>query len=73
MKSIKRRLTEHEEFKLMQMVFDKFLWLGTGLVAFGLYSLVLRNVISAVLLIAIGLIFMLLFGWIVVKEFEQLR
>ncbi len=73
MKSLKRRLSEHEEFEIMRLVLDKFLWLGTGFVGFGLYTLVQQQLTNALLYIGIGLIMMLLFGWIVVREFEQLR
>jgi len=73
MKSLKRRLSEHEEFEIMRLVLDKFLWLGTGFVGFGLYTLVQQQLVNSAIYTSIGLIMILLFGWIVVKEFEQMR
>ena len=34
---MKRRLSEQQEFEIMKIVLDKFLWLGFGIMAYGLY------------------------------------
>ena len=35
----KRQLSREEEFQIMSLVLDKFLWLGFGIMTFGLYEL----------------------------------
>jgi len=39
MASGKKRLTQDQEFQIMKLVLDKFLWLGFVLMAFGMYFL----------------------------------
>ena len=34
---MKRRLSEQQEFEIMKLVLDKFLLLGFGIMAYGLY------------------------------------
>lgn len=70
---IKRRLSEHEEFEIMRLVLDKFLWLGTAFAGLGLYNIVVGRPQEGVLFIGAGIVFAALFGWIAVKEFEQMR
>ena len=36
---MKKRLTPSEEFEIMKLVLDKFLWLGVIIMAFGLYKI----------------------------------
>ncbi len=69
----KRRLTEHEEFELMKIVLDKFLWLGIIFAGFGLYRLLTGETGQGVIFILVGFVLMILFAWIIKKEFEQLR
>ena len=73
MVKIKRRLSEHEEFEIMRLVLDKFLWLGAIFAGVGLYSFVLGKWNEGIMFIVLGIVFSALFGWIVIKEFEQLR
>ncbi|MBI2565195.1 hypothetical protein HYV79_04390 [Candidatus Woesearchaeota archaeon] len=73
MKKIKRRLSEHEEFELMKLVLDKFLWLAVGLAVFGLWRVLKGAFIEGAVLVGGGILFMLLFTWIIVKEFEAMR
>jgi hypothetical protein len=73
MVKIKRRLSEHEEFKIMGLVLDKFLWLGTVFAGLGLYNIVVGRPSEGVMFIASGIVFAALFGWLVVREFEQMR
>ncbi|MBI2141928.1 hypothetical protein HYU15_00370, partial [Candidatus Woesearchaeota archaeon] len=35
----KRKLSQQQEFEIMKLVLDKFLWLGFGIMSFGLYQL----------------------------------
>jgi hypothetical protein len=69
----KRRLSQQEEFEIMKLVLDKFLWLGTLVAAFGLYVSFAEGFSQGLVYIAAGFIFFLLFGWIIIKEFEAIR
>lgn len=45
-KKYKCRLTGHEEFELINLVFDKFLWLSIILASFGLYNFIYEQLES---------------------------
>lgn len=66
----KRRLTISEEFEILKLVLDKFLWLGFIIMAFGLYSIFNGDFTGGITWIVIGAIVLLLFIVIIVKEFE---
>ncbi|MEM4254023.1 MAG: hypothetical protein QXR48_01395 [Candidatus Woesearchaeota archaeon] len=73
MVKIKRRLTHTEEFDIMKLVLDKFLWLGTAFIGWGLYKSITTTFQEGVWFIGAGAVIMLLFAWIIIREFEQLR
>jgi len=73
MEKIKRRLTHSEEFDIMKLVLDKFLWLGTAFVGWGLYKSISATFQEGVWFIGAGAAIMLIFAWIIIREFEQLR
>jgi len=73
MAKIKRRLTHSEEFDIMRLVLDKFLWLGTAFVGWGLYKSIATTFMEGLWYIATGAVIMLVFAWIIVSEFEQMR
>ena len=73
MPKIKRRLTHSEEFDIMKLVLDKFLWLGTAFVGWGLYISIANTFLEGVWYIVAGALIMLAFAWVVIREFEQLR
>ncbi len=73
MTQVKRRLTHTEEFDVMKLVMDKFLWLGTAFVGWGLYQSIVDTFMNGIWFIASGAVIMLLFAWIIIKEFEHLR
>jgi len=73
MKKVKRRLTEEEEFQVMKLVLDKFLWVGTILMVFGIYVCISKKVIDGFWYILAGAVIMLAFAWIIIKEFERIR
>jgi hypothetical protein len=76
MKKMKKRLTQAEEFEIMKLVLDKFLWLGFGIMAFGFYNVAVHGMdmfiqgfgfmISGVLLLGLAVI-------IIVKEYELIK
>lgn len=70
---IKKRLSEHEEFEIMKIVLDKFLWLGTALMGFGLYTMISATFVDGVYYVVAGALLMLLFAWLIIREFELVR
>ena len=71
---MRKRLSEEQEFEIMKLVLDKFLWLGFGIMAFGLYNMYTEESISLGLSwIIAGTVILLLFTWIIVKEYEVIK
>ncbi|MBI4145962.1 hypothetical protein HY489_01345 [Candidatus Woesearchaeota archaeon] len=70
---VKRRLAGHEEFEIMKLVLDKFLWLGTALLGWGLYRSIAVDVQDGLWYIAAGALVMVLFAWFIIREFERIR
>lgn len=70
---MKRRLSEQQEFEIMKLVLDKFLWLGFGIMAYGLYEMYTTTVQIGLSWIVAGAVILLLFAWIIVKEYEVIR
>jgi len=69
----KRVLTENEEFQIMKLVLDKFLWIGTFFLGFGLFQVVMGSLRTGLWLIATGGALMLVFAWVIIKQFELVR
>ena len=73
-KKMKKRLTQAEEFEIMKLVFDKFLWLGVGIMAYGFYSLIKGTYVQeGISFLIAGAVVLLLFMWLLVKEYEILK
>jgi len=70
---MKKRLTQSEEFDIMKMVLDKFLWLGVAIMGWGLFKIVEQSTITGLTLIIMGAMLLILFLILIVKEFEILR
>ena len=70
---MKRRLSEQQEFEIMKMVLDKFLWLGFGIMAYGLYLMYNVTIPVGLVWMIAGAIVLLLFTWIIVKEYEVIK
>ncbi len=49
----KKKLTRSEEFDIMKLVLDKFLWLGFGIMAYGLYRLFQMDWTGGLLLVVV--------------------
>jgi hypothetical protein len=74
MKKAKKRMTTEQEFEVLKLVLDKYLWLGTGIMVFGLYKVIIDpNITQGVSLIITGTVLLLLFLWLIVKEYEFLK
>ncbi len=67
---IKRKLTTDQEFDIMKLVLDKFLWLGFGIMTFGLYQLYTTTELSGFLVMVAGAAILMIFIWILVREYE---
>ncbi|MBI2558389.1 hypothetical protein HYW20_03625 [Candidatus Woesearchaeota archaeon] len=70
---MKRRLSEQQEFEIMKIVLDKFLWLGFGIMAYGLYLMYTSTIPLGLSWMIAGAIILLIFTWIIVKQYEIIR
>ncbi len=70
----KKRLTEAQEFEIMRLVLDKFLWLGFIVMGWGMYlSLTAESILAGIWHMIAGAVLLLLFLVIIVKEYEVVR
>ena len=69
-KQRKRRLTAAEEFDIMILVLDKFLWVGLGIMLFGFLQLVNNNLSDGIGWIVSGAVVLLLMVVLVIKHYE---
>ena len=67
---MKRRLSEQQEFEIMKLVLDKFLWLGFGIMAYGLYQMYTDTIQIGLSWIVAGAVILLIFACIITKEYE---
>ena len=67
---MKKRLTKSEEFEIMLIVLDKFLWIGVAIIGFGLWKIFMGTFTSGITVTLIGVIILLLFLTIIVREYE---
>jgi hypothetical protein len=73
-KSGKKQMTEDQEFQIMKLVLDKFLWLGFIVMGWGMYQSLSQASIEAGLWYMIsGAVLLILFLIIIVKEYEILK
>ena len=73
-KSLKKRMTEDQEFQIMKLVLDKFLWLGFIVMGWGMYqSLNLGSIMAGLWYMIAGAVLLLLFVIIIVKEYEIVK
>ncbi len=70
---MKKKLTREEEFEIMKLILDKFLWLGFGIMAFGLYKMVTANITNGIAWMITGAIVLVLFMLIIVREYEVIK
>jgi len=70
---MKKRLTEQQEFEIMKLVLDKFLWVGFGIMVFGLYQAYTGTVSQAIVWMIVGAVVLVLFMAIIIKEYEVIR
>ncbi len=67
----KKRMTEDQEFQIMKLVLDKFLWLGFIVMGWGMYVSIRDNmVLPGLWYMAAGAVLLFLFVILIVKEYE---
>ena len=67
-------MTEEQEFEIMKLVLDKFLWLGFIVMGWGMYTAISDSMILPGLWYMIaGAVLLILFMVIIVKEYEILK
>ena len=66
----RKYLSHEEEFSIMKLVLDKFLWLGFIVMVLGLYKVAEIDVQSGVSMIVVGAIILMLFIVILIREYE---
>ncbi|HME87555.1 MAG TPA: hypothetical protein VKE88_04025 [Candidatus Nanoarchaeia archaeon] len=67
---MKKRLTQDQEFQIMKLVLDKFLWIGLGIMLFGFYDLSQRTITSGISWILSGVVVLVLFVLLIIKHYE---
>ncbi|RMF55466.1 hypothetical protein D6745_02090 [Candidatus Woesearchaeota archaeon] len=72
---MKKRLTQAEEFDIMKLVLDKFLWLGMGIMAYGFWLMIAtaKPIMQGLSITIAGAIVLVLFLIIIVKEYEVVK
>jgi len=70
---MKKRLTEQQEFEIMKLVLDKFLWLGFGIMAFGVFRMLTVSLGEGLYYLFIGAVVLIIFMIIIVKEYEVIK
>jgi len=71
----KKVLSSQQEFEVMKLVLDKFLWLGFVIMAFGLYVIItqVENIFKGFAFMIVGAILLLLFMMLLIKEYEIVK
>lgn len=71
---IKRQMSEREEFEIMKLVLDKFLWLGFLVMGWGLFVMLRDAAIDpGIWYMITGVILLLVFVAIITKEYEIIK
>jgi hypothetical protein len=70
----KKRLTGQQEFEVMKLVLDKFLWLGFIVMGWGMYqSLQTMTVLPGLWFMIAGAVLLGIFVVFIVQEYEFLK
>ena len=69
----KKKLTHEEEFEILKLVLDKFLWLGFGIMAFGLFQMFMGSTLTGFYIMIPGAVVLLIFLVILIREYEIKR
>ena len=67
----KKRMTPDQEFEIMKLVLDKFLWLGFVVMGWGMYTSIRdTTVLPGLWYMVAGAVLLLLFMILIIKEYE---
>ena len=71
----KKHLTRQEEFDIMKLVLDKFLWLGMGIMAYGFWRLISGNsdIWYGLTVLLGGAVVLVLFMLLLVREYHYMK
>ena len=70
---MKKRLSEAQEFEIMKLVLDKFLWLGFIVMGFGMYQMFSSGIPFGVMWLVAGAVLLVLFMILIVKEYQVVK
>ena len=72
---MKRVITKQEEFDILKLVLDKFLWLGVIIMAYGFYRIVSLNESFwyGLSVLVAGALILLLMMWLLIKEYDYIK
>ncbi len=75
MAKAKKHLSKEEEFEILKLVLDKFLWIGVLIMGYGFYKLIASsaNIWHSLLILAAGVVIMLLFTWLLFREYNFMK
>tara|TARA_Y100000310_G_C20270545_1_gene617785 strand:- start:156 stop:380 length:225 start_codon:yes stop_codon:yes gene_type:complete len=67
----KKRMTEDQEFQILKLVLDKFLWLGFIVMGWGMYTAIRDSaVLPGLWYMIAGAVLLVLFAILIVKEYQ---
>ena len=65
----KKKLTDQQEFEIMKLVLDKFLWLGVGIMSYGVWVMIDTTIITEGLpYLVVGAIVLISFLVLIVRN-----
>lgn len=73
---MKKRLTQAEEFEVLKLVLDKFLWMGFGIMAYGFYVMVTGQIdalMKGLSFMFSGAVVLMIFMFLLMKEYEIVK
>ena len=70
MVKMKKRMTAQQEFEIMKLVLDKFLWLGFIVMGWGMYKSLTETFLSGLWYMIAGAVLLVVFLIVIVKEYE---
>jgi hypothetical protein len=67
----KKRMTEDQEFQILKLVLDKFLWLGFIVMGWGMYIAIRDSaMLPGLWYMVAGAVLLFLFAILIVKEYQ---
>ncbi len=73
---MKKKLTFDQEFEILKLVLDKFLWMGFGIMAYGFYVLItnqIEELVKGIAFMFAGAVILMLLSFLLLKEYEIVK